>query len=86
MKLSKLTINDIAKLGLYLDDPYGDGIRLKEVRVPDESRLAAIALVNGEPFLDGEKKIRDKYESKVRNSSIWTKKGELISEIKKNIC
>ena len=43
MKLNTLTLTDIAKLGLFLDDPYGDGIRLAKVRNPNAGRSAAIA-------------------------------------------
>ena len=85
MKLNKLTITDIAKLGLYLDDPFGDGIRLKAVREPDEGRLAAIALIKCEPILGGEEMISAKYEAIARNPNFWTKKGKLIATIKRNI-
>lgn len=59
-------IDLLAKIGLYLDDPYGDGIRLDDIREPDEGRLAALQQVAGQPILDGETLIRDKYEEKVR--------------------
>jgi len=86
VKLNTLTLTDIAKLGLFLDDPYGDGIRLAKVRNPNAGRSAAIAELKGEPLLDGERFIRAEYESVVRDPANWTKRGELISEIYKNIC
>jgi hypothetical protein len=66
IRLRTLTLNEIARVGLYLDDPYGDGIRLDRVRNPSEGRVAARCEVRGEPMLDGEELIRAEYESIVR--------------------
>jgi len=56
----------IAKIGLWLDDPYGDGIRLESIRQPNDGRHAALAQRGGSPNLGGEREIRKEYESKVR--------------------
>ncbi len=85
MKLNALTVTDIAKLGLYLDDPFGDGGRLTKVAKPNEGRLAALAEVRGEPVLGGEALIRAEYEATVRNPTNWTKKGLLVADIVRNL-
>ena len=35
----------VAKAFLYVDDPYGDGIRLNHIRNPSSARIAALELV-----------------------------------------
>ena len=35
----------LAKAFLYVDDPYGDGIRLNHIRNPSPARIAALELV-----------------------------------------
>jgi hypothetical protein len=44
----------LAKVFLFIDDPYGDGIRLDHVRNPSAARLAALDLVR-----DGQESIGD---------------------------
>ncbi len=58
-------INTVAKIGLYLDDPYGDGIRLIAIREPDQARLAALQQVAGQPLFCGDVLIMDKYFDRV---------------------
>ena len=74
-KAAELNLNlyQIAKIGRWLDDPYGDGIRLEIVREPSEGRLAAGDFVhdpewnNGYTLREREELIRDEYEDLVRN-------------------
>ena len=42
---NQLSDVDAAKVGLWLDDPYGDGIRLGKIRNPDKHRIAAMHYV-----------------------------------------
>lgn len=44
----KPNLSDVeaAKVGLWLDDPYGDGIRLSCIREPSDARIATIEFVN----------------------------------------
>lgn len=37
-----MLIKDIIKIGLWLDDPYGDGIRLEAIRKPRMARIVAL--------------------------------------------
>jgi len=37
-----LTDHEAVKVGLWLDDPYGDGIRLERIREPSPKRRAAL--------------------------------------------
>ena len=79
-----LTLTDIAELGLWYDDPYGDGIRLDYVRNPGPARQAALALVyKGQYDLFGEQLIRAHYEAKVRN--MFNRKGRLYADVARNI-
>jgi len=41
-----LTDIEAAKVGLWLDDPFGDGIRLERIREPNRHRIAALKFVN----------------------------------------
>lgn len=77
-----LTLTDIARIGLYLDDPYCDGIRLDKVREPSDGRLAALAEVAGEPMLDGEELIRAEYEAAVR---YVLRRGKLPATIERHM-
>lgn len=86
MRLKSLTLKEIAKIGLFLDDPFGDGGRLEKVRKPSLGRLAAIAELRGEPLLGGEELIRTEYETKVFDPKNWTKAGKLVASISRNIC
>jgi len=79
-----MTLLELAQLGVWLDDPYGDGIRLHRVREPSEGRLAAKALIRGEPILGGEALIRAEYEKPVLNAC-FTKNGRLRGEVKRNL-
>lgn len=45
-KLDKLTTMDIAILGTWLDDPYGDGIRLEHIRKPSMERQVACKFIS----------------------------------------
>ena len=56
----------IARIGIYLQNPCGDGIRLSIHSVPSEAYIAAMAECKGAPKLGGEHVIRRAYESKVR--------------------
>lgn len=48
-----LTEHEAVTVGLWLDDPYGDGIRLERIREPSAKRLAALAFVaSGQRTLD----------------------------------
>lgn len=84
LTLKTITLTDIARLGLWCDDPYGDGIRLDQVRNPSAARLAAIAEVAGEPMLASEELIRRQYESTVR-LMCFTKRGKLKKHIERNL-
>ena len=55
-----------AKVGLYLDDPYGDGCRLDEIRNPNEGRQAAIRIIDGEPEFWDDDLVEKEYGDKVR--------------------
>lgn len=56
----------IAKIGIYLQNPFGDGIRHAINYDPGEAYIAAMAECKGAPKLGGEHVIRKGYESKVR--------------------
>jgi hypothetical protein len=84
MKLADLTLEDIARIGLFLDDPYGDGIRMPAVRNPSVGRQAALELLNGTPTLFAEQEIRDEYEVHVKREA-FTRKGTLKTWIKRNM-
>ena len=43
--MTTYTDRDFAKVALWLDDPYGDGIRLEAIRNPSPARAAALDLV-----------------------------------------
>jgi len=70
MYKGELTLLEIAEMGLGLDDPYGDGIRLQIVREPSVGRQDALNLVhNGQYPLD-HTAILEQYESVVRDSRL----------------
>ena len=73
----------LARLGVWLDDPYGDGIRCKAIREPSHGRWAALSLLHGQPILDFERVIRDEYEQRVL-SECFTKSGKLRADVKRN--
>ena len=67
MNIKNLTLIDVAKLGLYADDPYGDGIRLEHVRNPSAGRLDAITLIYENQFpIDGGHDIMIAYQEKIK--------------------
>jgi hypothetical protein len=92
-----IDILTLARLGVWLDDPYGDGIRLEAIRNPSLGREAALSLLHGyrsvavarmilqtgNPTLDIEQVIRDEYEQRVL-SSCFTKSGKLRADVKRN--
>jgi len=78
MNRNNLSLLDIAWIGLYLDDPYGDGIRLQRVREPSDGRLAAIDLVyNAQHSIGADILIREEYEERVLNKKNWKRNGDL---------
>jgi hypothetical protein len=78
MNRNNLSLLDIAWIGLYLDDPYGDGIRLQRVREPSDGRLAAIDLVyDAQHGIGAEILIRKEYEERVLDKKNWKRNGEL---------
>lgn len=79
----KLDLLTLARLGVWLDDPYGDGIRLLSVREPNPARQAALSLIKGEPVLDHERLIREAYETRVQ-THCFTKQGILRAEVRRN--
>jgi hypothetical protein len=95
-----IDILTLARLGVWLDDPYGDGIRLEAIRNPSLGREAALSLLHGQPTLDFERVIRDEYEQRVLSSyfervirdeyeqrvlsSCFTKSGKLRADVKRN--
>lgn len=85
MKLRSLTLTDIARIGLFLDDPYGDGIRIEYPWRLKAGRVAAQAEIRGEPVLDGERLILEEYEARVRDPDLWTAKGTLRAWLRVNI-
>ena len=78
-----IDILTLARLGVWLDDPYGDGIRLQAIRNPSRGREAALSLLHGQPTLDFERVIRDEYEQRVL-SQCFTKSGKLRADVKRN--
>jgi hypothetical protein len=92
-----IDILTLARLGVWLDDPYGDGIRLQSIRNPSLGREAALSLLHGyrssnfvrmilqmgNPTLDIERVIRDEYEQRVL-SQCFTKSGKLRADVKRN--
>ena len=51
--MAKITDIDAVKIALWLDDPYGDGIRLASIRSPSASRVAALEFVaNGQRTIE----------------------------------
>ena len=85
MNRKNLSIEDIARIGLFLDDPYGEGGRLECVREPSVGRMAAEALLEGQPMLDGERFIKEEYLRRVMDGENWRKDGTLVAWIKRNI-
>jgi len=73
----------LAKLGVWLDDPYGDGIRLRAVREPSQGRVAALELIKGTPVLGGEELILNEYAERVR-LACFTKQGKLRGAVVRN--
>ena len=73
----------LAKLGVWLDDPYGDGIRLSRVRNPSPGRSAALWLINGSPVLGCEEMIRNEYVERVL-AECFTKQGKLRGHVLRN--
>jgi hypothetical protein len=78
-----IDIMTLARLGVWLDDPYGDGVRLQAIRNPSLGREAALSLLHGQPTLDFERVIRDEYEQRVL-SQCFTKSGKLRADVKRN--
>lgn len=73
----------IAAIGLYLDDPYGDGIRLEKIRNPSAARQAALDLVyNRQLVLGGEELIRSAYEHRV--DEVFLKSGKISQAFARN--
>ena len=67
VNIKTLTLLDTANLGLFADDMFGDGIRLKAIREPSIGRLAALELVNNKQFVfDAEKLIHEEYDTKIQ--------------------
>ena len=81
--LKKLDLLQIAILGEWLDDPYGDGIRLERIRNPSPARQAALDFIRGEPQLGGEALIREQYEERVR--ACFDSRGRLPASIRSNV-
>jgi hypothetical protein len=73
----------LAKLGVWLDDPYGDGIRLTRIRIPSPGRMAALELIRGTPVLGGTELILAEYLERVF-TQCFTKQGKLRGDIKRN--
>lgn len=78
-----MTMATLARLGVWLDDPYGDGMRLEVVRNPTPGRYAALALLAGEPIIGGDELIWHEYEARVR-IHCFTKSGRLRAEVRRN--
>jgi len=73
----------LAKLGVWLDDPYGDGIRLAKIRIPSPGRMAALELIKGTPVLGCEELILNEYAERVR-TGCFTKQGKLRGDVRRN--
>lgn len=58
--MRKLTDHEAVKVGLWLDDPYGDGIRLESIREPSAKRLAAL-----EFFASGQRTLENLEQSHI---------------------
>ena len=83
MDINNLSLLEVAQLGLYHDDPYGDGIRLDIVRNPPLHRQMAIELVyHGQLPIDGGEAIRKAYENVAKKS--FDENGNLFEEIEIN--
>lgn len=81
-KLDKLTDVELAKAGLFIDDPYGDGIRLESIREPSEARQAALRIVNNEAQFHDVELVREEYIPKLRK---WTlPSGHFIADFVRN--
>lgn len=79
-----LDLTLIAKIGLWLDDPYGDGIRLLHIREPNEARRAAIDFVQtGQLGFFDEKAIRAQYEERVLG--VFNKDGHIAAYVHRNL-
>lgn len=81
--VKNMNLVTLARLGVWLDDPYGDGIRLQAIREPSVGRHAALRLIQGAPVLDGERLIREEYEARVR-AHCFTSQGHLRAEVRRN--
>ena len=57
----KNDVMTVAKVGVYLDDPYGDGIRLDSIREPRPARIAALATLKDGINLFDNQLIMDEY-------------------------
>jgi len=70
-----MNILEVARIGLWLEDPYGDGIRLEAIRNPSEARVAAEDLIyNNQLTLGGEELIRNEYEPISKSNIKWYKR------------
>lgn len=74
-KRREITDREAAIVGLWLDDPYGDGIRLDHIREPSKERLAAIEFVkSGQPDMFGGQQVYiDKGRAEAKTRSGWNR-------------
>jgi len=70
MYKGELTLLEIAEMGLGLDDPYGDGTTLQNVRRRAVGRQDAINLVLNRQYPLDHTAILEQYESVVRDSRL----------------
>ena len=70
MYKGELTLLEIAEMGLRLDYPYSDGIRLQAIREPSVGRQDAINLVRDRQYPLDDTALLEQYESVVRDSRL----------------
>lgn len=77
VKVTNLTLLQIAQLGTYAEEYILDGVRSVRIREPNLARQAALALIKGEPLLGCDELIRAEYMPYVQASV--TKQGYLTA-------
>jgi hypothetical protein len=82
LKLNQLDIKQIARLALYVDDPYGDGIRLEHIRNPSEAHLAALRILNNDAQFWDEELVREEYLPRIEKYT--NKDGRLAASVMRN--
>lgn len=84
LRRNKLTVLELAILGVWLDDPYGDGIRLEKIRHPSPARQTALTIIHKKQYPLYTQEFYDEYGWILNSDEVWTKAGKLRAWIRNN--